>query len=289
MSDHHVSPEPPAGLLGDTPDRSYAAKLDRTARFLEPELRAIIAGLGIRPGDRILDAGCGAGLVTGWLAEATGSTGSAVGVDLSHDHIAVAQGRSRLPTGTVRFLQGDITQPTFGAGSFDLVWTRNTLNHLADPAAGLRTLASIVDPGGRVAIVQDLLLPEMVFPWDERLEQAVVQACRAHYRDRYGLDHRRISGHRNLVGWMLDAGLGAVEVRTMVAERIQPLAQADIDHLQHGLFEGYWGDRVRPYLDAEDWEALCRLTDPGSDDWALRRPDLHILQTVTLVAGRVDG
>jgi len=282
-----MADEQSGGLLGDAPDRSYGDKLERYERFLEPELRALIADLEIAPGARILDAGCGVGLVTRWLAETTGRTGSVVGVDLSHGHIEAAErlnGTRELP---LRFMQADITRTIFGPGTFDLIWTYNTINHLDDPAAALQTLAQTVVSEGRVVLVQDLLLPEMIFAWDERLEQAVVRACRAYYRDKYGLSHRQITNQRNIYGWMLQAGFERVELRTVVSERVQPLSDTDIDYFQHSVFEGHWGERVQPYLEDEDWQELVRLTDPESDEYALKRPDFYALQTCTVVTGHV--
>lgn len=275
------------GLLGDTPERSYGDKLERYERFLEPELRGIIARLEIEPGSRILDAGCGVGLVTRWLAEAAGATGRVIGADLSHGHIEAAErlnGSSELP---LRYMQADITQQIFDAETFDLVWTYNTINHLDEPVEALVELARTVVPGGRVVLVQDLLLPEMIFAWDERLEQTVVQACRAYYRDKYGLSHRDITNQRNIYGWMLAADFATVEVETVVSERVQPLTQTDRDYFQHSVFEGHWGDWVRPYLDDIDWHELTRLTDPASDEYALNRPDFHAIQTSTVVTGMV--
>ena len=275
------------GLLGDTPERSYGDKLERYERFLEPELRAIITELGIAPGSRIFDAGCGVGLVTRWLAETTGRDGSVVGVDLSHGHIEAAERLNSSRELRLRYMQGDITQPIFGSGAFDLVWTYNTINHLDEPVEALKTLAQTVVNGGRVVLVQDLLLPEMIFAWDERLEQAVVQACRAYYRDKYGLSHQQITNQRNVYGWMLAAGFESVAVRTIVSERVQPLSEVDIDYFQHSVFAGHWGNRVQSYLDDADWLELVRLTDPESATYALKRPDFHALQTTTIVTGTV--
>jgi SAM-dependent methyltransferase len=280
--------EQTAGLLGDSPERSYGDKLERYERFLEPELRQIIADLDIQPGTRIFDAGCGVGLVTHWLAEQVERTGSVVGVDLSHGHIEAAERLNRSRDLPLRYMQGDITEPIFGQGTFDLVWSYNTINHLDDHVDGLRKLAATLVSGGRLVIVQDLLLPEMIFAWDERLEQAVVQACRAYYRDRYRLNHQEITDQRRIYGWMLDAGLSDVVVQTKIVERTQPLRPEDIDFYQHSVFKGYWGDNVRPYLDEDDWKLLGRLTDPESDDYALNRPDFHALQTTTVVVGTVE-
>lgn len=275
------------GLLGDTPERSYADKLERYERFLEPELRSIIADLGIVPGMHILDAGCGVGLVTRWLAEATGRAGAVVGVDLSYRHIEAAERLYASRDLTLRFMQGDIVRPIFGPGTFDLIWTYNTINHLDDPVHGLKNLGRTLVSGGRLVLVQDLLLPEMIFAWDERLEQAVVQACRAYYRDRYGVTHQQITNQRNVYGWMLEAGFSDITVRSSVVERVQPLSQADVDYFQNSVFEGHWGEKVRPHLSNEDWMTLERLTDPKSDEYALNRPDFHALQTCTVVTGSI--
>jgi SAM-dependent methyltransferase len=282
-----MMPDTSTGLLGDTPERSYGDKLERYSRFMEPELRAIIDRLEVREGERALDAGCGTGLVARWLAERVGRHGSVIGVDLSHDHIKLADKLNAGPELPLRFMQGDITQPIFSPGSFGLIWSYNTINHLKDPVAGLRTLAATLAPGGRLALVQNLLLPEMVFAWDERLERAVTDACRAYYRDKYGLSHDRITDQRNVYGWVLAAGLADVSVRTATVERVPPLSDADRAYFQWNVFEGYWGGKVRPYLDEPDWQALQRLTDPQSDDYALDRPDFHAIQTCTVVTGRV--
>jgi ubiquinone/menaquinone biosynthesis C-methylase UbiE len=275
------------GLLGDTPERSYGDKLERYSRFLEPELREIIAGLNIREGDRVLDAGCGSGLVASWLAERVGRSGSVVGVDLAHGHIELARKLNARPELPLRFEQGDVMNLSFEAASFDLVWTYNTINHLTDPVAGLRALAGTLAPSGCITLVQNLLLPEMIFAWDERLERAVIDSCRAYYRDKYGLAGERLAGQRNVYGWMLAAELADVSVRTIVVERVPPLSEADRAYFQHSVFEGHWGDKVRSYLMTADWLALQRQTNPSSAEYALARTDFHAIQTSTVVTGRV--
>jgi ubiquinone/menaquinone biosynthesis C-methylase UbiE len=105
-----VSRPASTGTLGDTPERAYADKLELLGRFMEPELRAIIAGLGLQPGQQVLDAGCGIGLTTAWLAEQVAPNGAAVGVDLARAHVEAAtrlHQQSGLP---LRFEQGDIAE-----------------------------------------------------------------------------------------------------------------------------------------------------------------------------------
>jgi SAM-dependent methyltransferase len=169
--------------------------------------------------------------------------------------------------------------------SLDLVWCVNTINHLREPLEGVRTLAALLRPGGRLALGQSHLLPEMVFAWDARLERAATDANRAYYRDKYGLSEADTAGIRALLGWLRAAGLREVRARTVAVERAAPLGPDDEAYLVEALFRGYWGDQLRPYLAPADWDALSALSDPGSPDFCLRRPDFHYIQTFTLVTG----
>ena len=65
------------GKLGDTPARDYGRKLRLFNAFAEPELRAAIASLDLKPGMRVLDAGCGTGEALGWLQARRSTPGGA--------------------------------------------------------------------------------------------------------------------------------------------------------------------------------------------------------------------
>ena len=274
----HVPDSAVRGPLGDTPARDYGRKLQLFNALAAPELRAAIAGLQLRPGMRVLDAGCGTGETLGWLAAAVAPGGLAAGVDLSSAHLGAA--RARAPGAVL--LQADLRLPPLAAGSFDLVWTVNTAHHLRDPAAGVRTLAALLRPGGRLALGQSSLLPDMYFAWDARLERVTNEAVRAYYRDRYQLAEEELTAVRGLVGLLRTAGFSDVQVRTIVIERCAPLDPHAHAWLLEAIFRGTWGERLRPYLDAADYRELVALCDPHHARFALRRADFHFLQTFTL-------
>jgi SAM-dependent methyltransferase len=273
--------------LGDAPERSYATKLELFNRFAEPELRRALQLLDLRPGMRVLDAGCGVGLTTGWLAELVAPRGAAVGLELSLPHLREA--RRLVPDvhgASALFVQGDISRLPLLHGRFDAVWTSNVIHHVGDAVAGVRALASTLRSRGTLAVGQSGFLPEMLFAWDERLEREVLLACRRYYRDKYGLDERATSGLRNLVGLLQSAGLRQITASTVVVERTAPLSEIEQRYIQETVFEGYWGSKVRPYLHADDWSELQALCDPASPSYCLRRPDFHHIQTYTVVRGR---
>jgi hypothetical protein len=129
----------------------------------------------------------------------------------------------------------------------------------------------------------------MFFAWDERLEEEVRRASYQYYREKYGLSAHAVADTRNYVGWARAAGGAGVTAQTIVIERIAPLSAADEEYYLEGVFRGYWGHRVQPYLTPGDWEALRALTDPESGRYCLRRPDFHHIQTYTLVRCRGKG
>ncbi|HEY7889402.1 MAG TPA: methyltransferase domain-containing protein [Steroidobacteraceae bacterium] len=271
-----------SGLLGDTAERNYARKLQLFNAFAAPELDQAIRRLELRDGMRILDAGCGTGEVLQRLRNAAGPRAEVVGIDLSAAHVRAA--RERVEE-SVTVVQGDLLTAPLALASFDLIWSANTIHHLRDPVAGLRRLTSLLRPRSRIAIGQSSLLPELYFAWDSRLERLTREAVRRYYEERYGLGEHDLDGARNLLGWMHAAELQDIVARTLVIERTAPLTHADREYLLEAIFRSTWGERLRPYLPAADYEALRRLCAPDGPEFALRRPDFHFIQTFTLATG----
>lgn len=86
---------------------------------------------------------------------------------------------------------------------------------------------------------------------------------------------------------MRQADFRNVAARTILIERVSPVDEATERYLLEAIFKDTWGERLRPYLSAEDYAALVRLCDPQHEQFALRRPDFHFLQSFTVVTG--DG
>ena len=282
MKDAVQSPMQETGLLGDTPRRDYAEKLKLFNAFAQPELREAIDMLSMPMGSCVLDAGCGTGEALGWWHASMRNRGTAVGMDLAAAHVRVARATAPAQTPIV---QGDMLKPPFTEGSFDLVWAINAVNHLHDPVAGVRLLSRLLRPGGRLVVGQSSLVPDMYFAWDARLEARVNEAVRAHYRERYGRSERDFAAVRSLAGWLQRAGLRNVTVRTRMIERTYPLSGADERYLSECIFRDTWGERLRRYLEAEDFAELTRLCDPDDEGYALHRRDFHFLQSLTVVVG----
>jgi SAM-dependent methyltransferase len=97
---------------------------------------------------RVLDVGCGDGILSAQLAEA--GVRHVVGLDV--DAGVLDRARARHPGVTVDWVHGDVLDAPLEAGSFDAVVSVATLHHM-DAEKGLKRFAELVRPSGAVAIV----------------------------------------------------------------------------------------------------------------------------------------
>jgi SAM-dependent methyltransferase len=134
-----------------------AAPFAAAAPIGDPALIAlIVAASGVRPGDRVLDVGCGPGIVTCALAA---HAGRAVGLDLTPAMIERARALAGERGVEVDWIVGDLRPLPFDDGSFDVVATRFVLHHLEDPAGALAEMRRVLAPGGAL-VVCDVTPPE---------------------------------------------------------------------------------------------------------------------------------
>ncbi|MBZ6109746.1 MULTISPECIES: class I SAM-dependent methyltransferase [Streptomyces] len=129
-----------------------ARAADWDSRFPDdgPAYAAEVAELGLREGDRVLDAGCGTGRALPPLRAAVGPSGLVLGADVTPGMLqaAVRAGRDR----EGRLLLTDVAALPLRSRSLDAVFAAGLIAHLPDPAGNLRELARVVRPGGVLAL-----------------------------------------------------------------------------------------------------------------------------------------
>ena len=113
---------------------------------------ALIRALAVKPGQRLLDVGCGSGEPTLTLAKLVGPRGAVLGVDVSRPMLQVARRRARQHGVTnLRFVARDIARFEPGRARFDGATSRFGLMFVDDIAGALARIRSALKPGGRAA------------------------------------------------------------------------------------------------------------------------------------------
>lgn len=126
-----------------------------------------------KPGDRVLDIGCGFGDTTQQLAAIAGPEGEAVGVDVSEPFIeASIEEAAKAGVENVDFLAGDV-QVMQLPGTFDYAFSRMGVMFFANPVQALRNIRGALRPGGRLCAV--VWRRKLDNPWVHRAEQVVEQ------------------------------------------------------------------------------------------------------------------
>lgn len=127
-------------------------RLALMSRLLDPMHRRHIKRLAAGPGTRTLEAGCGNGSMSAWLARRVAPGGRAVAVDLD---LSLADADEP----GLELRQADILDGPVAPGDFDLVTARAVLHHVADAEAAVANLMASARPGGTVLLIEPDFLP----------------------------------------------------------------------------------------------------------------------------------
>lgn len=125
-----------------------------TNRYTLPIAGKVIGLSDIRPGYKVLDVGCGTGVLTSLAAREVGAQGRAIGFDLSDGMLAKARTLAQAgPFGDrMEFVKGDAEHMQFPDASFRSVVSLYALRHFPDPAQALREMFRCLVPGGQILV-----------------------------------------------------------------------------------------------------------------------------------------
>jgi arsenite methyltransferase len=130
----------------------------------------------LNEGEVVLDLGSGGGIDVILSAKRVGSTGTAYGLDMTDEMLALAQQNAReAGVGNVHFLKGLIEAIPLPAGSVDVVISNCVINLSADKPAVLTEMFRVLRPGGRIGITD--VVAEDRLTAEERLERGDFAGC----------------------------------------------------------------------------------------------------------------
>lgn len=125
------------------------------------EIGSAFTRVRIRPGEKVLDLGCGRGY---WSGRAARAGAEVVAYDVKRERID----RSALRYPNVRFVHGSAEETGLEDESFDVILLLSVLEHTADPERVLAEVARVLRPGGRLAFTTDMFDTEGWRPRRER-------------------------------------------------------------------------------------------------------------------------
>lgn len=136
-------------MMGRSFFDAVAADWDRISPHDPAKLERILALGGPREGDRVLDLGCGTGVLFGQLLDRIGPEGRLDALDLSEAMLAVAATKVRDPR--LRLIQADVLEFD-NPGAYDSLVAYSCLPHLGSPGSLFRRAALLLRRGGLLLI-----------------------------------------------------------------------------------------------------------------------------------------
>jgi len=156
-----VSREPQRDFVFPT-GRAWAEDLDYPVELARVPEGAVESFAGVanpfslgrlKPGERVLDLGCGAGTDSLIAAQMVGSEGSVVGIDMTAEMLDKARAAAVvLGAENVEFVEGEVERLPFADGSFDVVISNGVIDLVPDKDAVFSEIHRVLRPGGRIQI-----------------------------------------------------------------------------------------------------------------------------------------
>jgi len=286
--DHHHGPGPTIDFGELTEHLARGAQADRAWTAAEATL-LVGSGAGVA-----VDVGCGAAGMARALAAA--GVVRVIAADGSADVLAAAAAltddqrvsfvHADLPDGLLAL--ADAIRRTSPVGA-DVIWSAAAIHHVGDQQAAIDGLASLLAPGGRLAIAEGGLgpryLPTDVGLGESGLEDRLIAAHQAWFHRMRAELPASVPMPYSWAEALRRASLADVTTRTTVLERPLPLSDDDRAEVLRALSMRVEQNVEAGTLSDDDVAVWLRLLDPADDAWLGGRTDLGSLRAQSVHVG----
>jgi ubiquinone/menaquinone biosynthesis C-methylase UbiE len=262
--------------------------------FMRSAYRTALHSLALPLHSHGLDVGCGPGGLFSLLDEALDSTGTIVGCDISHPHLALSKRmieqyelQSRVSLHAV-----DLREPLpFEDNQFDWAWSADVLwpMFFPQPVEIIKELRRVVKPGGIIAIFFANVSRSLILPGYDEMEQYL---CIAVKQKSWGLKNNipEISTER-ANSWLQKAGLIDVRISSHIAYHQAPLNDDVNRYLEDFAMLEYRNlnqeDLNQVGMKQSMWDTWQTISIPQSPQYILSQKDYYCALFGTLFSGHI--
>jgi ubiquinone/menaquinone biosynthesis C-methylase UbiE len=201
--------------------------------------KKLLAGLNVKPGETVLDIGCGTGRLGRYVIDLIGPTGRFIGIDPLADRISIANESNQQIN--AEFLTGVAEDLSFlESNSVDLVYLSAVFHWVPDKQKALQEINRVLKPGGRIGLTTNA--KELVNATTLRSVTTEVLS-KAPFQGHLDADSFAPTLHgvttTQLVELFLDAGFRVSDVRVLSVNRLYKSGREIIDFVESSTFGNY--------------------------------------------------
>jgi len=149
----------------------------------------IVDEASLKPGDSVLDCGCGTGTLAVVAKRLVGPNGRVEGIDISRDQLAIARKKAEAEGLDIGFQEASVDDLPFSDDSFDAIFSTLMLHHVPEEVkrGAFREMRRVLRPGGQ-AVIADFGPPAHAWGWIAF--SPILLACFAVRNSRFNLQGR---------------------------------------------------------------------------------------------------
>ena len=255
------------------PDAAPRHYQDQVWRFMIPFAEALVES-SVVSGDAVLDVACGTGMATRVAAVTVGDMGRVVGSDINAAMLDLAASISKTSGDRIDWREASALDLPYSDGIFDCVICQQGIQFFPDPAVGLREMARVTRPAGKIAATVWSDLTDS--PYFDAMYRMLMRYC-----DAKPEDMAWSSGADQITGWFRDGGLGEPDIKRIDRSvSLPPLDTFVPTHMKATPWAGQF-ENLSPRHTADAITYMAKRLAPWRTESGVTTPFVSYLATAT--------